>query len=519
MQALRENQGLYLVQRATADQIAAASSSFLPPDEQQGIDQFTLVSEPRIAEPDGIAEGHPDAENVRKWAKDKTPYVLKYDAKGILAATSNGAVIFFSGERGMAVFGSRDDWPEDPAARAELEELCEELTARNKRLGLLIQVGGEDATEGELKPTPLPALKNVMTLATSQLEQGIAYNLSCIRKWDLSTNGRRREHEVTGKNRRFRVGLSAETDAWEKLKNRPLRTMKMWIALEARRYEGTHPLDPFCITPERLARDMNCDDRGYVSPAIKEEIAAELDALIRVEGTFSYYNSKNEVQRLRAPVFHRKRTVEVSDDLFGFIPQAIVLQRNSDLYGEDAVEFLRRNDKAPRALLEVNLKTNPVAFVLGFYILNKARSQTHNWAAGEARFRNTTLIQALRDADVIGTIESYQKARNEHKIRQIVEKALEKLVEIGFLTGWGDAAAQAQSDSDLESADDILRAFPPEKRKKGAFMAWLTGTTALYLSKDSTALQEKSRQTKAKAIAQGPKAKRSRKPREAQPSE
>jgi hypothetical protein len=339
----------------------------------------------------------------------------------------------------------------------------------------------------------LPDLPGRITVLTSQLEQGVTANLSAIRNWQIDASGRHAQGTTIGKTKGFQVGTLLRVDMWETLKDKPARVVKMWVALQARSTEARNPLAPFAITPERLARDINADDRGYVPATTKQQVADQLDAMLSLDCQFVWKDHKG-THRVRGPLFNRLATHETHEDLFNWVPNAVLIQRNPAMYDGQDAEFLRKHDTCTRALLALHAQKDESAIMLGVYLLCKARAQTHQYSAGEARFKNQTLIQVLVDSGAIQPIEKYAASRNEFKVKSILQKALDRLKEIEFLDDHGPVTEAAGTDNALETADDILEAFPVEKRaKKGAFWKWLNETTAVFLPEENRALQESAR--------------------------
>lgn len=357
----------------------------------------------------------------------------------------------------------------------------------------------------------MPQLEETIVVGASRLEQGVGVNWCRLKSWTRGDNDRMQiEHQ--GSRKQFSVTSVLPTEVWETLKQKPAIVVKAWHVLEAIRFETGDPLGRFVVSPDRVMREIKGIYRNHYTPLEKKEATELVDGILQLECHMYWTDHRQEFHRTRGALYLRLLQDETYQDIFKWVPNAIVLQVNTALYDGQGYEFARQFAPYHRAFLQLDAGRDAGAIFLGSYILLKGRPQSSQFEPGEVRIRNETLLKMLTETCVLDT-EGLFKKRQMAQIPKKVRGYLEKLKKVGLirsysLVGKNDADVTEGTFEELEEmlidSPELLRSFrerkhvlsfskEPMKPRRTEFWDWYYATTRIHLSDVAALRQARSR--------------------------
>ena len=417
--------------------------------------------------------------------------------------------------------GTAHDIPFDEKYEKEYLAFAHAVNQRNERLGLKFPgMGGAVAIiPPQTRKLALPPLAENVFTGASRLEQGLSFSFARLPRWTDDDGKRIFHHE--GQRKNFRVTTSMPEAAWEQLKGQPATVVKAWHVLEATRHETGDPMSPFTITPDRILREIKGDRKSKFLPKEKQDATDMLNAILQMSCVMHWKDQAGKMHRTNGAVYLRTTNDETHEDLFGWVPNAMRIMVNPDLFDGKQSEFARQRAPYHKKFLAFNAQKDAGAIYIGSWILTKCRPQSQQWEPGEARIKNSTLLKILVETGVTD-LKGYADRRQLCKIPDIVTRDLEKLRAVRLIesyesVGRGGTNTEDFEDGTLDEIEDILKAFPDDlpirsdpKRKgpdgkahRGKFAQWLNQTTRIQLGGAAEAAQVKARAAAkdAKALA------------------
>jgi hypothetical protein len=234
--------------------------------------------------------------------------------------------------------------------------------------------------------------------------------------------------------------FAPQADVWRLLRQNSALLIKAHYALWARAFAEGEP-DP--QTSTRLTLSQFCDDLGYARlkngahrPECKRQAEKVIDLLMALELEVEYQAPDGRVCRLEGPVWKRCPLSESS---------RTVAYAPGDWFADPVWrDFNRRVGLVGEGLLRLRPDRDQWAVCVGGYLAALARMNAYR----PLTLRVHTLLQK--------TGLSSAERRNPARMREKLERALDRLEETGVIGQW-DWAGGASGEPDMDAPEELER--------------------------------------------------------------